>query len=102
MRNIISVLSIEDEDYMLLQTIKAARQLKTAVGVEGMKTLSHWRKYRHLTLEAMAQQIGCAPSTLKNWEDARNWPSSFWLPQIAEALHCTIEDLYFMPPDDDR
>ena len=101
MRNIITVHAIEDEDWMLLLTIKASRKLK-AEGGSGLETLRHWRKYRHMSLESVAAAIGCGASTVKNWEDARHFPSSFWLPQIAEVYHCTIEDLYFMPPDAEK
>jgi DNA-binding XRE family transcriptional regulator len=98
MRNIISVMSFEDEDLLMLQVIKISRKLQSTAISTGMETLAAWRKYRKLSLEAAADLIGCSAATYRNWEAARNWPSSYWLPAIAAAMHCTIEDLYFPPP----
>ena len=45
-----------------------------------------------------ADQIGLCRITLTHWEQGRYWPSSIWLPKLAAAYGCSIEEL-FIPPD---
>ena len=44
-----------------------------------------------------SEKIGCSPQQLRSWDQGRNWPSSYYLPMIAAAYRCSIEDLYLYP-----
>ena len=52
-----------------------------------------------LSYGVIAERTGCEPTSICNWANLRNYPSAFYLPALASALGCTIEDLY-LPPED--
>ena len=60
--------------------------------------LREWQAFRGYDNMQAYQRIGCDRHTYRNWKSGRNWPSSFWMPAIASAFACTIEELYFPPP----
>lgn len=60
--------------------------------------IKQWRNYRGITLAGAARQIGCSLATYRNWDDGRNWPCSIWLPVIADAFGCSMEEIFFPPP----
>ena len=62
-----------------------------------MAGLASARRAAGLTQEQLADRLGSKRVTVTNWENGRMWPSARWLPQLAELLHCTIEDLYTDP-----
>lgn len=53
-----------------------------------------------LSYGVIAERTGCEPTSICNWANCRNYPSAFYLPALASALGCTIEDLY-LPPEED-
>ena len=53
-----------------------------------------------LSYGVIAERTGCEPTSICNWANCRNYPSTFYLPALASALGCTIEDLY-LPPEED-
>ena len=83
-------------------TVKAAKEAAKDVRQhegDGLRHLREWREYCGLSVIEAAKKIGCSPMIIRNWEGrVRNWPKSLWLPAIAAAFCCTIEDLYFAPP----
>lgn len=52
-----------------------------------------------LSYGVIAERTGCEPTSICNWANCRNYPSAFYLPALASALGCTIEDLY-LPPEE--
>ena len=57
-----------------------------------------WQRYRGMTIRKTAQLIGIAESTYFQWSRGGHWPSAFWLPRMAKAFRCSIDDLYRPPP----
>lgn len=55
-----------------------------------------------LSYGVIAERTGCEPTSICNWANCRNYPSAFYLPALASALGCTIEDLYLPPEEDER
>lgn len=54
-------------------------------------------KLRHeacLTQNELATQVGVTRSALANWEIGLSLPPSDKLPQLADALHCSIDALF--------
>lgn len=61
---------------------------------QGLPGLGPLRKSAGYTQERFAEALGVTRSLLAAWEVGVTWPSSRWLPRIAELLGCTIENLY--------
>lgn len=72
----------------------------------GLQGLPSRRKAAGFTQEAFAEALGVTRSALAAWETGRAWPSAAILPQIADLLLCSIDELYKLPepapeqPDD--
>ena len=71
------------------------RQYGTRSIAQGLR---EQRKRAGLSQGELCSRIGADRRTYSNWESARYWPNGYWLPLIADALGCTIEDL-FLPED---
>ena len=52
------------------------------------------RKAAGLTQSQLAEKVGVAQATVAEWERGDYFPSAQKLPSIAEALDCTVGDLY--------
>ena len=83
------------------KTIEEASRLARAIApkIYGRKmtmleNLAARREKRGLTQEEVAFAIGCCTTTYRAWEKGRQWPSAYWMPQLAALLHCSIEELY--------
>lgn len=63
----------------------------------GLQGLPGRRKAAGFTQEAFAEALGVTRSALAAWETGRAWPSAAILPQIADLLLCSIDDLYKQP-----
>lgn len=59
-----------------------------------MKNMKRRRQAAGMSQEALAARIGVSQSSLQQWEQGRYWPSAFWLPKLAAALMCSIEELF--------
>lgn len=59
--------------------------------------LASRRKTAGYTQEAFAEALGVTRSALAAWEVGRTVPSAAILPDIADLLLCSIDDLYSMP-----
>lgn len=62
-----------------------------------MEGLATRRKAVGLTQAALAAIIGVSQASVAAWESGVKLPSAHKLPAIAEALSCTIDDLYNAP-----
>jgi len=52
------------------------------------------RKAAGMTMEDLANAIGCTLQAVGCWERGETLPTADRLPEIARALGCTIDDLY--------
>lgn len=65
----------------------------------GMKGIRPRRLAAGLTQEELAQRLDVSRSTVAMWEAGQNWPFSVQLPALAEALGCTIDQLFENPEE---
>ncbi len=61
------------------------------------KNIARFRLMRGLTQEELSEKIGKHHVTLSNWERDKREPAASDVKKIAEALGCTVEDLYSNP-----
>ena len=47
---------------------------------------------------ALAEKLGVKRERVSNWECAENNPLPEWIPLIADALHCSIDELFNHQP----
>lgn len=52
------------------------------------------REAAKLTQVQLADKLGVLSTTVSNWETGVALPKTIILPQLAEILGCTIDDLY--------
>ena len=52
------------------------------------------RQRAGVTQATLAAQIGVAQQQIAKWESGTTFPSADRLPQIAQVLSCTIDDLF--------
>lgn len=58
-----------------------------------MKTIADYRKERGLSQENMGKALGVGQSAVAMWETGENLPRADKLPQLAEILGCSIDEL---------
>lgn len=59
------------------------------------------RKYRlakELTMAELAKQLGVSVPTVSRWENGEDFPAAARLPALADALGCSIDELYDRGP----
>ena len=71
--------------------------LKMIGGLQGLK---YYRKRAEMTQQQLSEALGVERATVAMWETGRSWPSAALLPNIADLLLCSIDDLYHCPQDD--
>ena len=54
------------------------------------------------THQEIAEELGTTKGTVEGWSQKRFLPSSVFLPALALALECSIEELYFLPEEAPR
>ena len=59
------------------------------------------RRRAGLTEVHLAERMHCTKTTVYFWETGRTWPSAALLPELAEILGCSIDDLFFAGLDED-
>lgn len=59
-----------------------------------MKALMQIRKKVGLTQCELAERLNVGQSTIAMWETGCALPTADKLPQIAETLHCSIDELF--------
>ncbi len=62
-----------------------------------MAGLAPRRKAVGLTQAQLAEALGVERATVTMWELGNSWPSARVLPQIADLLVCSIDELYYAP-----
>ena len=63
-----------------------------------MTALKKLRERCGLSQEAIAQSIGVSRSAVAMWETNDAYPRGKTLARLADALHCTIDQLYGREP----
>ena len=51
------------------------------------------RKQKHITQEAMAEQLGVSPQAVSKWENDNACPDIMLLPSLAKLLGATVDEL---------
>lgn len=72
---------------------------------EGRKFLEGLRARRKkagLTQSELAELVGTSKACIGAWEGGDYWPSASWLPKLARACGCSIEELYYPPEEEVR
>lgn len=64
---------------------------------KGLAGLAPRRKRAGYTQETFAEALGVSRSLLAAWEVGTVWPSARRLPEMADLLCCSIDDLYDVP-----
>lgn len=59
-----------------------------------MKQIKKYRERKHLTQQQFADRIQENRATIAKWETGYAFPRAEKLPLIADALDCTIDELY--------
>lgn len=59
-----------------------------------MRGLNTMRRRAGLTVAELAERLSVNRATIYFWEAGRYWPKAECLPQLAQALGCTIDDLF--------
>ena len=54
------------------------------------------------TQREIAEEVGTTKATVEGWSQKRFLPSSVFLPALALALECSIEELYLLPEEAPR
>lgn len=57
------------------------------------------REAMSLSQTALALQLKVNQTAVSQWERGVSYPSASLLPELAAALHCTIDELY-QPPEE--
>ena len=52
-----------------------------------------------LSQKELADSLGTVQSAISAWESGEKMPRASQLPELAAALHCTIDELY-QPPEE--
>lgn len=76
------LLTLQKEDYMIDLE-------KTG------KRIASLRKERGYTGEALAERLNVSPQAISKWENAKCLPETAILPDLAEALECSIDSLLY-------
>ena len=53
------------------------------------------RRARHMTQAELARSLMVCSQTISKWECGRGYPDISLLPELARALGCTVDDLFF-------
>lgn len=59
-----------------------------------LKALRALRRQQHMTQAELAQKMGVTQSLVAMWERDASMPSAAKLPELADLLNCTIDELY--------
>lgn len=65
-----------------------------------MMRIQELRALKQITQSALAKSIGVSQGAIAHWESGDANPSADRLPAIANALSCTIDDLFDRPTPD--
>lgn len=65
--------------------------------MEKTRSIKVLRKNAGMTQEDLAQRLNVSYQAVGKWERGEAYPSAALLPALAEALHCSIDELYTQP-----
>lgn len=60
-----------------------------------MRGLKAMRRRAGITVAQLAERLSVTRATIYFWEQGRYLPNAGLLPELAEILGCTIDDLFF-------
>lgn len=63
-----------------------------------MQQIRELRKKAGFTQAKLAEAIGVTQSTVSQWENSRALPDTAKLPRLADALSCSVADLFRETP----
>lgn len=58
------------------------------------RNIKDLRKRFHMTQAKLASYLGCTTNAVYKWEAGENYPSSYYLPLIAEKFYVDINYLF--------
>ncbi|MCI9626491.1 MAG: helix-turn-helix transcriptional regulator [Clostridia bacterium] len=59
-----------------------------------MNGIEFRRKKENITQSQLAERLGVSQANISQWENGEAFPRADKLPALAEALNCTIDDLF--------
>lgn len=59
-----------------------------------MKNLRFLRERANISVKALAEGMGVTPQAVGKWERGESSPRSEQLPNLADLIGCTIDDLF--------
>ena len=65
-----------------------------------MRGLNTMRRRAGLTVAELAERLSVNRATIYFWEAGRYWPKAECLPQLAQALGCSIDELFADPSEE--
>ena len=89
-----NILTIEESSLILIHVKKLHKSEVTIT-----KGLAYMRKRANLKQLELASILKVERSTIAKWESGAAFPRAAQLPELAAALHCTIDELY-QPPEE--
>ncbi len=89
-----AVINFQHRHLSTVDAANAARRVRELGPTSIARGLHAKRQKLGITQREAARRIGVEHMTYHHWELGRYWPSSIYLPLIAEAFCCGIADLY--------
>ncbi len=66
------------------------------------KNIAKYRKIRNLTQEELGAKLGVTNQAVSKWESEVSMPDVMLLPELANALHISLEDIYGIPKEPEK
>lgn len=63
-------------------------------GGDNLKNLRFLRERANISVKALAEGMGVTPQAVGKWERGESSPRSEQLPNLADLIGCTIDDLF--------
>lgn len=67
--------------------------------IKKLEGLAPRRTRMGLSQEELASAVGVTRTAVTNWETGFAWPPARLLPLLADALLCTVDDLFHAPEE---
>lgn len=69
--------------------------------LEGLDGLRACQKRLNITTNELSRRTGITKESIRAWRCGLYYPSAHYLPILANALRCSIEELYLGPAEED-
>ena len=69
--------------------------------LDGLDGLRACQKRLNITTNELSRRTGITKESLRAWRCGLYYPSAHYLPILANALRCSIEELYLGPAEED-